>query len=431
MATDERLEEAIRLHRDGKGEKAGEVYAALLKEDPDNHKALSVSAILEHQSGRSGEAIRRLERAIALAPEEAGYHNNLANIYRADAQPELALKIYRRAAELEPTNVETMCNVGSLCRKLSMTEDAREIFETVKTLVPNHPETNHNLALVYASLNMEREALDCIEACHAEGVSRVIEPTYHARILSRYGRRDRAIRLLERYHEAIPEDPEIAFELVALRGEAPPRAPDAYLRQHFDGFAEGFDRQLAVLNYRAPDVVGGLAKRIIGDDRVRLILDLGCGTGLLAPHLRPLCETLIGIDLSREMLRYAEKRGGYDRLAEVELTEALQQTPEGMVDFATAADTLCYFGELDGVFAGLARALRPNGAFVGTVEWHEGDAGPRILDSGRYSHSEAYVRARSEAAGLAVRLARIEDLRQEFGEPVKGLVFALENLSRG
>ncbi len=427
METDEKLDKAIARHQEGDLDGAGAVYEAILKDDPENHRALSASAILAHQRGKSDEAIGLLERAIAAAPTEAGYHNNLGNIYRRKARPEKALECYRKAAALEPTNVETLCNVGSLCRRLSLNEDAREIFETVKKLAPDHPETNHNLALVYASLDMEKEALDCIEACHAEGVPRELVPTYHARVLTRFGRRDAAIALLERCLAARPDDPEISYELTAMKGELGARAPDDYVRKHFDGFAEGFDSQLASLDYSAPKLVGDLATTLIGEHKLRLILDLGCGTGLVGPYLRPLCEQLVGVDLSRGMLRFAEARKIYDDLVEMELTQALQEAPERAFDLATAADTLCYFGDLGGVFTGLARALRPGGAFIGTVEWHEGDEGPKILDSGRYSHSEAYVQATAESAGLAMRIAQIHDLRMEFGFPVKGLVFALEN----
>jgi predicted TPR repeat methyltransferase len=428
---DDRLEAAIADHRQGKIDEAASAYAAILKDDPDNHRALSVSAILAHRKGDSAEGIRLLERAIALAPDEAGYHNNLGNIYRASAEPERALDCYRRAATLEPTNVETMCNVGTLCRRLSMLDDARQILETVRSLVPDHPETNHNLALIYAALDMEDEALDCIEACHGAGVTRVVQPTYHARVLTRFGRRERAIELLERCRELHPDDPEIAYELKALRKDAPDRAPDDYVRRHFDGFAEGFDRQLASLDYRAPEYLGAVARGLVGDDTVGIVLDLGCGTGLLGPHLRPISKTLIGVDLSTRMLRFAERRECYDQLGEMELTEALRKMPEGSVDIATAADTLCYFGDLSAVFAGLARALRSGGAFLGTVELHEGDEGPRILDSGRYSHSTVYVEETAKAAGLTPRMTRHEDLRFEFGEPVKGLVFALENTGAG
>ena len=426
--TDARLEAAIETHRKGDLDAAEAEYGAILAEDPGNHQALSVAAILDHQRGKDAEAIAKLTRAIEAAPEEAGYHNNLGNVLRADAEPQKALDCYRNALVLEPANVETLCNVGSLCRRLGLLDEAREALETGRGLAPKHPETNHNLALVYAAVDMPDEAMDCIEACHAEGVSYTIAATYHARILAHYGRRERAVEILEKSHSEHPDDPEVAYALLAIRGDAPERAPDAYVKKHFDGFAEGFDEQLEILNYRAPELLGDLARALFGGNTVNLVLDLGCGTGLMGPHLKPLCQTLIGFDLSPKMLKFAEKRGDYDKLGEVELTEALVRFPRGAVDFAVASDTLCYFGALDEVFAGLANALRKGGAFIGTVEAHEGDEGPRSLESGRYSHSEAYLRATAEAQGLALRIAQEADLRVEFGEPVRGLIFALENV---
>ncbi|MEM6823609.1 MAG: methyltransferase domain-containing protein [Pseudomonadota bacterium] len=428
---EDRLDAAIGKHRKGDLDDAEAAYTAILADNPNDHRTLSVAAILDHQRGRVKLAIDKLTKAIAKAPEEAGYHNNLGNIYRGEAEPERALGCYRTALTLEPGNVETLCNVGSLCRRLGLTDEAREALETGRDLAPQHPETNHNLALVYAALNMRDEAMDCIEACHAEGVEHTIAATYHARILAYYGRSERAIEILERSLLEMPDDPEIAYGLQAIRGDVPDRAPDAYVKKHFDGFAEGFDEQLEALKYKAPELLGDLARALVGDDKLRLVLDLGCGTGLMGPHLRPLCETLIGFDLSPRMLKYAEKRGDYDKLGEVELTEALVRFPKGAVDFAVASDTLCYFGALEEVFAGLAGALRPRGAFIGTVEAHgaeEGGDGPRSLESGRYSHSEAYLRRSAEGQGLALRIVKQADLRVEFNEPVAGLIFALENV---
>lgn len=421
------LDEAIEAHRNGDLDAAEKVYMEHLSANPDDHKALSVAAILDHQRDRHKEAIARLEQAIAIAPQEAGYCNNLANIYRSEAQPQKALAWYRKALEITPGDIDTICNVGSLCDQLDLLDDAREALEAAKSADPNHPETNHNLAMVYSQLDMEEAAIDCIEAIHAGPMRRVNKPTYHARVLSRFGRRDRALEILERYHTAFPDDPEVAYEFRSLRGDDMDRAPDDYVRKHFDGFAEGFDSQLEKLGYVVPERLGALATALIGDDKVPLIVDLGCGTGLMGQYLCPLCKVLIGVDLSPAMLRLAERRGQYDQLGEGELVQALNNMPEGIIDFATAADTLCYFGPLDDVFAGLAHGLREGGAFIATVESHEGEDGPKHLVSGRFSHSEAYIRRTAEAQGLSLRIAQDLDLRTEFGEPVKGIMFALQN----
>jgi predicted TPR repeat methyltransferase len=88
--------------------------------------------------------------------------------------------------------------------------------------------------------------------------------------------------------------------------DVPVRAPDAYVQQVFDRFSRTFEAKLAKLEYRAPDlVVGSLAATGVPPDGSRQILDLGCGTGLCGPLLRPYAAHLVGVDLSTGMLAHA------------------------------------------------------------------------------------------------------------------------------
>jgi predicted TPR repeat methyltransferase len=61
------------------------------------------------------------------------------------------------------------------------------------------------------------------------------------------------------------------------------------------------------------------------DDRSTPVIDLGCGTGLLASRLRDLGHSTIdGIDYSPEMLAQAEKTGAYRALWSADLNEPLE-----------------------------------------------------------------------------------------------------------
>ena len=63
-------------------------------------------------------------------------------------------------------------------------------------------------------------------------------------------------------------------------------------------------------------------------------------------------------------------------------------------DVIVSADTLVYFGDLGCVVAAAARALRPNGLFIFTLEHAVGavaDINWRLELHGRYSHARAYV----------------------------------------
>jgi predicted TPR repeat methyltransferase len=214
--------------------------------------------------------------------------------------------------------------------------------------------------------------------------------------------------------------------LAALAGErAPDRCDEEYVRDVFDGFAGTFDRKLADLGYRGPEIVGEAIERTLGPpDGSRRVLDAGCGTGLAVPWLRPHAARLTGVDLSPRMLELARARGGYDELVEGELTAFLRANP-GAFDVVASVDTLIYFGDLAPPLAAAREALAEGGHLFFTLERAPSDTPPpgwRLNPHGRYSHTPDYLRGVLAACGFAEIGTREETLRHEAGEPVAGLV---------
>ena len=182
------------------------------------------------------------------------------------------------------------------------------------------------------------------------------------------------------------------------------------------------------LGYAAPDLLAGAIAGVLGGRRGLAVLDLGCGTGLAGARLRPYAGRLIGIDLSPEMLRLAERRGLYDALEVAEITEWLGRDGVGRFDLIAACDTLIYFGDLGPVLRASAARLAAGGILALTVE--RGDVAPfRLADSGRFTHHPDHIRAAAREAGLAVTRLDEAVLRQEYGEPVVGLVASLLKLT--
>ena len=57
-----------------------------------------------------------------------------------------------------------------------------------------------------------------------------------------------------------------------------------------------------------------IIKDLIGNRRLGIVVDLGCGNGILGQIIRPNVEYLIGIDHNMYRLKIAERRNIYDRL---------------------------------------------------------------------------------------------------------------------
>ena len=242
--------------------------------------------------------------------------------------------------------------------------------------------------------------------------------------------RTSALEAARRFRAAAPERA-IGKTLVAGLGglgfEAPLRGEVAAL---FDAYADTFEAHLVdLLHYRGHAATVAEAAARARGRAPGVVVDLGCGTGLCGPGLRPLARRLVGVDLSRGMLAEAAARGVYDALVEADLGGALATWPSASVDMFVAADVFGYVGELDGVFAEIARVLRPGGRLTFTAEATR-KAPWELSPSRRVAYTAGYLRGQVDAAGLAVLRHDAVTLRHEDREAVPAWLLTVERLER-
>jgi predicted TPR repeat methyltransferase len=422
------LASAIALHKRGELDAAEKIYESILEADEDNPEALHFLGVLRHQQGRSLTGVDLVRRALALRPDYVDALNNLGNIQQQLDCPMDAIASYRCALELQPDHPDALRNLGIALRKVKRHQQGAELLERAIEQSPEKVENYYSLASSYRELSRFEDAVATL--CKAlairaepEGFERL------GRLLTGLRRMEQAAATYEAWLEVEPDNPVPKHMLAACtRKDVPQRAGDDYVQRVFDSFAGDFDQVLGKLEYRAPALVGAALRRIEAEPRGELaILDAGCGTGLLAPHLRPYAGRLVGVDLSLKMLEKAAKRALYDELVASELTAYLRSLPQAF-DVVASSDTLVYFGDLREVLAAAAAALRPGGRLVFTLEHareEEAEAiGYRIHPHGRYSHGESYVRRTLVEAGFAIVEIEREQLRRESAVPVAGMVIA-------
>ncbi|HWB75415.1 MAG TPA: methyltransferase domain-containing protein, partial [Nannocystaceae bacterium] len=243
--------------------------------------------------------------------------------------------------------------------------------------------------------------------------------------LRRMGRNAEAAEIYAQWMKLDPDNPIPAHMHLALTGApAPETANLDYVRREFDVFAERFDEVLRTrLEYRAPELVLQATHDALGAETRELdIADLGCGTGLCGPLLRPLARRLVGVDLSPEMLARAAGRG-YDELVDGDLAGFCSAHPMEF-DLLVAADVFVYIGALVPVLEAAHTSLRARGFFVFTIERSSGESENfHLTPGGRYAHAEPYARRCLDASGFDIVSATNAPLRTELRVPVLGTVF--------
>nr|HET7859145.1 tetratricopeptide repeat protein [Caldimonas sp.] len=366
---------------------------------------------------------------------------------------------FERSLELAPGRASTLANLGAARVRAGRHADAIAALEAALAREPDDVHSRSHLGIAYAAIGRHADALACLDRVLAA------EPEHAASWVAR----GEALRFLERHDEALAAferanaiDPTLAaawtqrgdilrdagrldearhayqaaianggnrelngYYLAALSGaDVPPHAPPTYVTRFFDEYAASFDTHLVdLLQYRAPATIAAQIASL-GSRRFVSALDLGCGTGLVGPLLRPLSERLAGVDLSPAMLAEAKARGVYDELVRDDIVAFLRAT-ETRHDLVVAADVFIYVGALDPVFAAVAGVLTAGGVFAFTAEALADDRDFALLPSLRYAHSERHLRELASRHGLAVASLVRAPLRREQRRDVEGLYFIL------
>ena len=424
LTVDEVVEIGIGFHRDGRLDEALTVYGEVLKVQPKNPIVLHYSGVLANQIGKHDDALDLIEKSLALVSDRADWHSNHGIVLQELGRLDDAIAAYYRAIELDPGHANAYNNLGVLLKVTGKPAEAEDAYRTAIRLNPEHIDAYTNLGILLDSLKRTEESVACF--CRAITLRpKHREARRHLAIAHcTLGEFDEAIKIFEEWLAEEPGDPIATHMLAACSGrETPVRASNDYVEKTFDRFAASFESKLAMLQYRAPALVGAMLDDSGIQPAKQLdVLDVGCGTGLCSPFLAPYARRLTGVDLSKGMLERAREKQAYDDLVQGELTAYLRDHPLAF-DVIVSADTLVYFGPLDEVIAAAAAALRQDGVVIFTLERALADTVNdfHLEMHGRYTHVQSYVEGLLSAAGLTPEIGHAE-LRLESGVPVAGLV---------
>ena len=140
---------------------AERICRAILAGDPGHVQTLHLLGLIEHQRGRSDNAIEHIRAAIARDGQDPAFHHNLGNILRARGRTAEAVRCYEQALALAPNSVDTLYNLGNTCQQLGQFEQALAYFARGLRLTPDAIELHNNLGMVLQDLGRLDEAVAC------------------------------------------------------------------------------------------------------------------------------------------------------------------------------------------------------------------------------------------------------------------------------
>lgn len=365
--------------------KASRLFRAIMQTvlSDREHYQISLEALGQNDFERALEHLRVL---VGNLPEEGALWFNLGSALLGLGRKLEALEAYQKAASLEPSMADAFFNCGVILADM-----------------------NPHLAMDCY--------FDCLNICeHADALYNL------AVLLIRLHEFEKAKPFLLRAKDCGERLDHIEYLLSAISGSVSQQdAPTAFVRDLFDEYAAKFDEHINTLGYQTPILIAHKLRERFGAQEP-LILDLGCGTGLVGEELR--LGQITGVDLSSKMLAKAQLKGVYHKLVCEDMLDFLKASTQNF-DAIVAADVFVYVGELARIFDACFRRLKHKGVFVFSIELSE--QSPYELHEGaRYSHYLDYVKNQLRMSGFNAINTQESILRYQSGSEVKGALIMAE-----
>jgi tetratricopeptide (TPR) repeat protein len=146
-----KLTEAKELEKTGNYDQAIAVLQETTAADPSKDLLWAYLGDAYVGGKKYSEAVDAFQKAIAIKPDSAVYHNALANAYNKAGQPDKAIAEYTQAAQMDPANAaSSYFNIGVVNYNTNKADDAVAAFDKSIDKDPNRADAYYykGMALV-------------------------------------------------------------------------------------------------------------------------------------------------------------------------------------------------------------------------------------------------------------------------------------------
>ena len=406
-----------RLYRQRNEYKPAVDYATqALTLSPDNPEILLLLGDLYHSQGQNDTAQSYYTQVMQLQPSNVDAIKNMADILTLNKQFSAAETLYKQALDYAPVRADILINYADMLYRDHRTQEAVEIYHKAVILSPSSPEISNNLGIITRDLGDYEEALGLFfNALHLAPQQTAISANI-AETLSLFSvsAPDKAAQIAANWLKSYPDNSFAQHMSSALDHKADTQTQSsAYSRDLFNIFAPEYEAKLQKIAYNLPQQLKIILGELSGN-----IVDLGCGTGLVAEQFKSPHNNFIGVDISAEMLKLAAAKHLYSQLFEQDILHFLSTYPlPSMVQFI-AADVFCYFGDLSPL---LERTFPHPICF--SVEKSQANTPFELTTTGRFKHNPDAINTLLRKIGYSTINQYSVTLRQEAGQNVEGVIF--------
>lgn len=383
---------------------------------PDNPEILLLLADLLHNQGQNETAQTYYSQVLLAQPSNIDALKNMADILTLSRQFSVAEQMYKRALDYAPERSDILINYADMLYRDHRTQEAVEIYHKAVILSPSSPEISNNLGIITRELGDYEEALGLFfNALHLAPQQKAISANIAETLTILYSSSpDKAAQIADNWLKSYPDNSfaQHLSSAFAHKADTTEQA-SAYSRDLFNLFAPEYETKLQKIAYNLPQQLKSILGELSGN-----IIDLGCGTGLVAEQFKSSHNDFIGVDISSEMLKLAAAKNLYSQLFEQDILHFLRTYPLPSTVQFIAADVFCYFGDL----SPLLELTFPH-PICFSVEKSQSNAPFELSSTGRFKHNSDAINNLLRKIGYSTINQHSVTLRQEAGQDVEGVIF--------
>ena len=158
------INSVIELFSKGEINQALDAVQDLFKDYPNEPLLFNISGACHAGLGQLDAAIKDYGIAIAIKPDYAKAHFNLAGALHDLGQLEGAVNSYEKTLEIEPHFAEAHNNLGTVFKELKQNDAAVQSYKEALVIKPDYIEAQYSLGIILQDLGQLEAAIKCYEA---------------------------------------------------------------------------------------------------------------------------------------------------------------------------------------------------------------------------------------------------------------------------